>query len=356
MPQLPGDGPVRTALVGYGSAGRGIHAPLLTATPGLTVTRVATSDPGRAAAARAELPGAQVDQDWDALARHLDEVDLVVLATPNPAHAEQALAAVTSGTAVVVDKPLALGAREARRVVDAAAGAGVPLTVFQNRRWDASHLLARAVLAGGELGRVLRYEARFERWRPQPKQRWREQLPGAAGGGLLLDLQSHLVDGAVDLFGPVATVYAELDAVSTPADDVTFLALRHTGGVVTHLGATSLAGAPGPHLRVLGTGAALVVDQVDDEARMTAPPSAGTEPPGWLVRGADRMPLAPVPGSWTGYYPAVVAWLRGEGPVPVDPRDAVEVLAVLDAARRSATTGSVVDLHDLDLPADEESP
>lgn len=340
------EAPLRTAIVGYGSAGRGIHGPLLAATPDVVVTDVVTSDAERAAAARAAHPGARVHDSFDDLLA-AGRPDLVVLASPHPAHVPQAMAAVQRGIAVVVDKPLALHADEARALVEAAETAGVALTVFQNRRWDAAHLTLRRLLGAGALGSVLRYEARYERWRPVPKRRWREEAPSEQGGGLLLDLQSHLVDGAIDFFGPVVSVYAELAAVTTVADDLTFLALRHASGVTSHLGSTSLAGAPGPRTRVLGTTGCYVAGPVDTD-ESAGPPgwqdvSAGQR--GWLVRGAEQEPVPREPGGWADFYPAVAAWLRGGGPAPVDPGDAVAVLEVLDAARRSAATGETVRLR-----------
>src|ERR671920_1774859 len=193
--------PVRVGLVGYGMAGRGIHAPLLREA-GLEVAVVATSDPGRRSDLAEDIPEAEaVNSAADVLAR-ADRLDVVVLASPTGAHVEQAIAAIDAGLPVVVDKPLATDAAGARRVVEHAERAGVLLTVFQNRRWDAEQLTLRALLDGGRLGEVFRFERRWERWRPQPKSRWRENVTSAEGGGLLLDLQSHLVDSAVQLFGP----------------------------------------------------------------------------------------------------------------------------------------------------------
>ena len=339
------DAPVCTALVGYGFAGRVIHAPLLAATPRLAVTDVVTADPERAAAARAAHPGVTVHPTYDALLA-ATRPDLVVIASPNAAHVPQGLAAVERGIPVVVDKPLAVTAEDGRKLVDAARSAGVPLTVFQNRRWDCEHQTLRHLRDQETLGQLIRYEARFERWRPVPKRRWREELPSAEGGGLLMDLQSHLVDGAVDLFGPVMSVYAELSSVSTVADDVAFLALRHASGVRSHLGATSLAGAPGPRTRVLGTAGTYVVGGVDGEEAITGSSwfDESPEQRGWLVRGEERTPVPARPAGWAGFYPAVVEWLRGGATVPVDPRDAVVVLDVLEAARRSAATGETVSL------------
>ncbi len=193
---------LRVALVGYGMAGREIHAPLLRETAGLRVTHVVTGNAERAEAARAELPGVTVVPSADDVWALADSIDLAVLASPNTAHYEQAVAAIETGTALVVDKPLATDAGHARGVVELAAERAVPLTVFQNRRWDSDHLTARRVLDSGAIGDVIRLEARYERWRPVPKQRWREQLSTDEGGGLLLDLQSHLVDASINLLGP----------------------------------------------------------------------------------------------------------------------------------------------------------
>ena len=337
---------VRTALVGYGMAGREIHAPLLRETRGLRVTHVVTGNAERAEAARAELPGVTVVPTADDVWAVADDIDLAVLASPNAVHRDQAVAAIGTGTAVVVDKPLATDAEQAQQIVDLAADRGVPLTVFQNRRWDSDHLTTRRLLAEGAVGDVIRLELRYERWRPVPKQRWREQLSTDEGGGLLLDLQSHLVDAAIDLLGSVTSVYAELAALSTVGHDVTFVALEHRSGARSHLGATALAGAPGPRLRLLGRDAAYVVAAVDDEVTAYRDLlDLDEDHRGWLVRGDERAPVVREPGSWSDFYPAVVAMVRDGAPPPVDPRDAVAVLDVLDAARRSDRDRVVVSLE-----------
>ena len=334
---------VRVGLVGYGGAGRGFHAPLL-ARAGLDVVLVQTGDPDRAAAARAELPGAAVVPTFEEVLRSAP--DLVVLASPTGAHVEQALACLHAGVPVVVDKPLAVTADDARRVAREAAGAGVPLTVFQNRRWDAEHLVLRELLAGGLLGEVLRFERRWERWRPRPRDRWRETTPAADGGGLLLDLGTHLVDSAVHLLGPVTRVYAELAARTTVAEDDVFLACTHESGVRSHLGALSLSGAPGPRTRVLGTRGAYVATSFEGElSAFTDLADLDTEHAGWLVVGEERRPVRRGQGDAADFYRMVArALLDGTGQpgMPVQPQEAVHVLDVLDAARASAERADVV--------------
>ncbi len=338
---------LRVALVGYGSAGRGIHAPLLAAA-GVPPEVVVTANPQRAALVAADLPAALVVPDLEAALAA--GVDLVVVASPSGVHALNALACVEAGVPAVVDKPLAADARRARDVVERAASRDVAVTVFQNRRWDAENLTLAALLAAGTLGEVHRLERRWERWRPVPKDRWRENATAQGGGGILLDLGPHLVDAALHLFGPVRAVYAETAAWTTPAEDEAFLSLEHVGGVRSHLGASSVAGAPGPRTRVLGSAAAYVVTQFEAEAHAFG---GFDDPPGctgWLVAGEERTAVPTVSGGPGDFYPAVVAALGHADPaarqagMPVDPWDAVATAEVLDAARLSAAEGRVVRL------------
>ncbi|CAM5780121.1 Gfo/Idh/MocA family oxidoreductase [Cellulomonas persica] len=334
---------LRVALVGYGGAGRGIHGRLVRAA-GQQVVAVVTRS--RAAQVHADWPDARAVPDVDALLADLHDVDLVVVASPTGEHAAHVAAALATGVHVLVDKPLATTAQDAAALVERADGR---LTVFQNRRWDPEQLALADVLARDELGRVHRFERRWERFRPQPQDRWKEN--DEVAGGLLLDLGAHLVDSAVQLFGPVRQVYAELAARTAPAVDDVFLAVRHESGVLSHLQAGGLVGAPGPRTRVLGERGAYLVtryegeptpfeafDDVYEEGRRPGEPVHE----GWLVRGAERRPVPAPTGGHHEIYPALAAWVRGEAPAPVDPADAVATARVLDAARRSAQHGEVV--------------
>ncbi len=344
---------LRVGLVGYGGAGRGIHARLLREA-GQSVTHVVTRS--RAAQVEQEWPGAVVVPDVPALLEHAGELDLVVIASPTGEHVAHVLAALEAGVHVLVDKPLATTTADAERLVDASVAAGGRLSVFQNRRWDTEQLALRHLLETGALGPVHRFERRWERFRPEPQHRWKENDPEA--GGLLLDLGAHLVDSAVQLFGPVETVYAELAARTTPAVDDVFLALVHASsdhgpGVISHLQAGALAGAPGPRTRVLGARAAYLVTSFEGEATpfsvLDDAYEEGRRPgepvhEGWLVRGGERTPVPMPTGGHHDVYREVVRWVVDGGPPPVDPADAVRTARVLDAARTSAEEGRVVRL------------
>ncbi len=335
---------IRVALLGYGLAGRVLHRPLVQAVPELALTHVVTADPVRVAQAREDLPGVAVVPDAAALWARSEEYDVVVVATANDTHLPLATAALELGKTTVVDKPLAVTASDAAALVDLAQRLAVPLTVFQNRRWDSDTLTAAALLRDGTLGQVTRLESRFTRFRPEVVRRWREDA--AAGGGVLLDLGAHLVDQAVQLLGPVAQVYAEVATLRAGAlaDDDCFLALAHTGGARSHLWCSLAAPYPGPRLALQGTRAGWAKDDLDGQEeglRAGVPPAP--EPAGrlWTSNGVRALPS--LPGDWAAFYRTLAGGFS-RGTVPVDARDAVQVLQVLEAARRSAASREVVQL------------
>ncbi|GAA3465835.1 Gfo/Idh/MocA family oxidoreductase [Nonomuraea roseola] len=340
---------IRVGLVGYGTAGAVFHAPLIHATPGLRLAAVVTRDPDRAAEVTGRY-GATAVKDADDL---WPRCDLAVIASPNRTHVPLATAALEAGRAVVVDKPLAGTAQEARDLVELAARKRLMLTVFQNRRWDGDFLTLRRLIAEGELGEIYRLESRFERWRPRPKGGWRESGGADEIGGLLYDLGSHLVDQALQLLGPVREVYAESDVrrEGVGADDDSFLALTHDSGARSHLWVSALAAQLGPRFRVLGSAGAYVkysLDPQEDRLRAGATPDEpgfGAEPEErWGRLGTDAAAelVRTEPGSYLDFYQGVAACLTNGSPPPVDPRDVVDALTVIEAARRSAGEHAIV--------------
>ncbi|MER6598696.1 Gfo/Idh/MocA family oxidoreductase [Streptomyces parvus] len=363
--------PLRVALVGYGLAGSVFHAPLVSATDGLVLDTVVTSNEERRAEARAAHPRVRFAASPDELWERADELDLVVIASPNKTHVPLATAALKAGLPVVVDKPIAGTAAEARELAALAEERGLLLSVFQNRRWDNDFRTLAALIADGELGEVQRFESRFERWRPQLKGGWRESGDPDEIGGLLYDLGSHVVDQALVLFGPAVQVYAESDVrrPGAAADDDTFIAITHENGVRSHLYVSATTAQLGPRFRVLGSAAGYVkygLDPQEAALREGLRPVAG-EPWGeeveqmWGRVGSGESaltgggtPVRTLPGDYPAYYAAVAAAIRGTGDNPVTALQAAAALDVLEAARRSAREGVTVTLPG-DLPHEEQS-
>ncbi|MFI5906730.1 Gfo/Idh/MocA family oxidoreductase [Dactylosporangium sp. NPDC051541] len=349
------DTTLRVGLVGYGLAGSVFHAPLISTTDGLSLTAIVTADVSRRASAAERYPGVRVveraEELWSA-----DDLDAVVVATPNRAHVPVARAALEAGLAVVVDKPFTPTAAEGEELAALAAQRGLLLTVYQNRRWDGDFLTARRLVADGAIGRVLRLESRFDRWRPVPKGGWKESGDPADAGGVLWDRGSHLVDQALQLLGPVTEVYAEVHTrrAGLTVDDDVFLALRHDGDVRSHLWISDVAAGPAPRLRLLGDRGAYTkfgLDVQEDAlraGRVPTEPGWGEEPEsayGVLTEYDGRSrPVATEPGAYQDFYAGFAAALRDGAPAPVDVRDSIAVLEVLEAARRSAGERQVVKL------------
>lgn len=341
--------PVRIGLVGFGSGGRHFHAPLIASAQECELVGVVTTSAERQALVAERLPGTATFPDLEALAAAGAEA--VAVSTPADTHVPLTQEALRLGLAVVCDKPFALDARSARETVELAESLGLLVTAYQNRRWDSDFLTVRRLADDGALGELTRFESRFERFRPG-------KAPGAAGGGTLRDLGTHLVDQALVLNGPATSVYAEVHPFQddeAALDDDVFVALTHAGGARSHLWASSRQGAPGPRFRVAGTTGTYVVGGLDgQEARLLAGRSPATDGADWgsepeqswgrLHRGDDGEVVPTARGAWDGFYPAFAAAVRGTAPLPVDPWDAVATATVLDAARASAATGQVVAL------------
>jgi predicted dehydrogenase len=345
MPALARD-TFNVALIGYGLAGACFHAPFIATTDGLRLTTIVTRDPDRRSQASERHPSARLVGDVDDIWRDAGNLHLVVIASPNRTHVPYAEAALDAGLSVVVDKPVASTAAKARSLV-ARTQPGSFLTVFQNRRWDGDFITLRRVLSEERLGRPLRFESRFERWRPELLPTWRQSPDTDDAGGLLYDLGSHLIDQAMLLFGPVSHVYAELDLRRPGAevDDDSFVALTHANGVRSHLFMSVVAAQRGPRFRVLGSRAAFVkygMDVQEDrlkEGQWPDRPDWGEEPAeDWgQIGAADRFERVPTArGAYQDFYAGVVKALRGEAPPPVDPADAAAVLDVIERARRQA--------------------
>ena len=346
---------LRAGLVGYGFAGQTFHAPVLSAVPGLELAAVASSRPHKV---HADWPGVAVVPDAAALVGRSD-IDLVVVATPNAQHHPVAKAALEAGKHVVVDKPFTLDVAEARELELLARRNNRVLAVYQNRRFDADYLTLKDLLASGELGRLVYLESHFDRFRPEVRDRWREQkVPGA---GLWVDLGSHLVDQAVQLFGKPDTLQLDTAALRDGAqvEDYFHAVLRYESGphaplrVVLH--ATTLAAHAAPRYIVHGTRGSYIkcgVDPQEDALRAgQRPPMAewGADPQdGELVvpasdGGEPQRRVWPTrAGNYLEYYAAVRDAILGNGPNPVPPEQAVALMELLDLGARSAAEGKAL--------------
>ena len=338
----------RVGLIGYGLGGSAFHAPLVAATPGLRLAAVVTRDAGRRAEVERRYDGARLVDDVDALWAMAGELDLVVVTSPNVTHVPYARAALEAGLHVVVDKPFAATADEARAIGALAERMGRLAIPFQNRRWDGDFLTVQRLLRDGALGTVHRFESRFERLRATAKPVWTR--PGAAERceGIVYDIGSHLIDQALHLFGPVTDVYAELARrhPEVVVEDEAFVSLTHASGVRSHLYMSAAAAQPGARFSVWGSRAAYVKHGLDGQeaalraGNVPAGDDWGAEPrEQWGTLGAgSEIHLEPTDhGAYPAFYAGVERAIRGAAPPPVRVADAVAYLEVIEAVHRLAS-------------------
>lgn len=341
------------AIVGYGLAGATFHAPLIKTTAGLQVAAIVARSQEKQAQARRDFPNALIIEDYSRLLEQKEtKIDLVVIATPNSEHAPQAKAALECGLAVVVDKPIAVNSQECEELIAISKRQKKLLSVFQNRRWDNDFLTIKELIEKGSLGKILRFESRFERYRPRAKTgAWREKLSAEDGGGLLFDLGSHLIDQATQLFGQPDQIYAETNIrrEGVLSDDDSFVALSFPSGVRAQLWTSAIAAAQGHRFRVLGSEGAYEkygLDPQEDALRAGKTPADqnwGIEPEslsGTLTKYNNgqkiQSVLASVPGSYQNFYAQMRDAMNGLCAVPVAPEDALKNLRIIEAARKTA--------------------
>lgn len=353
-PEPGADQRIRVGVVGFGLAGKVFHCPFIEANPSFSLDFIATNNPNRKEQARFDYPGAEIVADANELLDHADELDLVVLAGPPSTHLGQGLAFLDSGVGLVVDKPFAASVADAEQLIQKAEEVDQPLIVFQNRRWDGDFLTVKKIVADGELGRIYQFESSFEHWAPKVDGKWQDVTPPSLGGGVAFDLGSHLVDQALVLFGPVSDVRSDLRTVRASGgnDDASYIELHHESGVRSRLWMSRVGAQPGPRFRVLGTEGSYVSYGLDGQEPALAsgllPDDddygiAPEETWGTLgISAAGHPAPLKVPterGSYPAFYEGVAAAVHGTGAAPVAPREALEVVRILERIHKE-TLGS----------------
>jgi predicted dehydrogenase len=339
---------VRVGLIGYGYAGKTFHAPLVRSVPGLKLTVVGSSKPD---IVQADLPGVSVCSDMEEVANH-PEIDLLVIASPNESHFPLAAAALRSGKHVVVDKPFTVKLEDARTLVELAEEQGRLLSVFHNRRWDSEVLAAKAMVESGVLGEISHFETHIDRFRPQVRQRWREQT--GPGAGLWFDLGPHLIDQALQLFGLPQTVNASfaIQRKGGQTDDWAHVQLNYKSlRVVLHVMLLASGGVPRSVLHgTLGSWVKFGGDVQEKQLVAGMLPGSdgfGVDPdPGIFYEGATakqtKMPAPAV--NQADYYLGIRDALWGRHPNPVPPSQASAVMSILETSFESGARGQVLSL------------
>jgi scyllo-inositol 2-dehydrogenase (NADP+) len=339
---------INVGLIGFGLAGRAFHAPVISGVPGLRLAAILQRHGSEAAEA---YPGARIVRSLEEFLA-IPNIRLVVIATPNETHYPFARQCLAAGREVVVDKPFTTSLEEAVALVKFAKQSGRLLTVYQNRRCDGDFQAIRQLVAGGALGRIVRFETHYDRFRPQLRATaWREQP--AHGAGILFDLGPHLIDHALLLFGRPDAVTADIriEREGALAADAFDILLHYPHNMRAALGSSMLAAVPRPRFLLFGTQGAFIKQTFDPQennlrrGEIPKDTAWGAEPEeNWgLLTLSDaagtttqrRIPSAT--GDYRDYYANVRDTLLGRATPAVSLQQALDVMQILELARESST-------------------
>lgn len=252
--------PIRTAVIGFGLSARVFHLPFILSSERFQLVGISTSQTQQARQAYSQ---ADIYADAKQLLSQSD-ADLVVITAPNHVHYPLAKQALEQGQHVLIEKPMVIDTGQGHALIELAKKRNLALAPYHNRRWDSDFLTVQKLIQQQRLGDIKVFESSFNRFRPTPRQRWREQdIPGA---GILYDLGPHLIDQALCLFGPPQSVTARVEKIrpGAQADDYFHLQLHYADKeVILHSDPYSCG--PSPRFRIKGTEATYIKDGLDPQ-------------------------------------------------------------------------------------------
>jgi scyllo-inositol 2-dehydrogenase (NADP+) len=337
---------IEVGLIGFGLAGRAFHAPVIRAVPGLHLAAILQRHGNEAAE---KYPDVRIVRSLDELLA-IEEVRLVVIATPNDTHYPFARQCLAAGRDVIVDKPFTTTLEEAKLLVQFARDTGRLLTVYQNRRYDGDFQAIWQLVAQGALGRIVRFETAYDRYRPQLKPgAWRETL--RPGSGILFDIAPHLLDHSAMLFGLPEAITADVrtERENALADDAFDITLHYPKAMRAVLRSSILAAAPRPRFVLFGTQGSFVKQTFDPQennlrhGNIPTDKAWGAEPEeNWgvlTVPAGDTLTQRRIPSAscdYRNYYANVRDAILGRAPLAVTPEWSLKIMRLLELARQSS--------------------
>jgi len=334
---------IKTALVGYGSVGEKMHAPLISVCQGLELVAVVERTNEKS---KVKYPKVQIFKSFEALLAS-DSVDLIVIVTPNEFHFEQAKAALEHGKHVVVDKPVTLNSAQAIELDNLAKERKLVLSVFQNRRWDGDFRTIQKLLKEKILGQIVHFESHFDRFRPNIVDNWREK--DVPGNGITYDLGTHLVDQTLLLLGKPKWVYAEIlkQRQGAMADDFFDITLMYEG-IKARVTASVMMNAVLPKFLVLGDKGSYskygldVQEKAFKAGQIPEGDDWGIEQPeawGTLFLADETVPMPTERGDYRHFYQNIADAISKGSPLSVKMEEAILALKILEAAFLSNSAG-----------------
>ena len=345
---------INIGLIGFGLSGRVFHAPIILSTQGFRISKVYETKDENLKKLKELCPEAQAVSNTEDIFQD-DSIELVVITAPNALHFPLCKRALECNKNVVVEKPFTISTRDADRLIALAGDKEKLLSVYQNRRWDGDYMTIRKLVEEKALGRLVEYQAAWGRFRPQIKDTWKEKE--GSGCGILYDLGSHLIDQAICLFGLPHRIFADLrqQRDGSTANDYFQIILEYED-LRAELKGSMLMKDAGPRYSLYGTEGCFKKFGIDpQEENLKAgklPKDCGQwgqdsqELWGTLLTDKDgteteeRIPT--LDGDYRQFYTKLYDALCNKGKNPVNPKEARNVIRIIELAEESASQGAWV--------------
>ncbi len=342
---------LQVGLASFGMSGKVFHAPLIASTAGMKLKKILERTKQLSAKA---YPDASIVRNFDELLS--DDIDLVIINTPDHTHFDLCKKALEAGKHVVVEKPFVVHSREGNSLISLAKKHKVLLSVFQNRRWDSDFLTLKKVIENNLVGKVVEFESHFDRFRPSIAKGWKEET--STGTGNLYNLGSHLVDQALQLFGNPQYVYAELKKMRkhTKIYDYYDLHLGYPDCKV-RLTSSYLVRELGPRFILHGDKGSFIkygFDTQEEQLKSGMQPSKsefGIEPESThgilnaLSKGNNiRGKIESLKGNYPAYYQDIRDAIQQERKPLVTAEEGNQVIRIIEAAVKSHEQGTRIKL------------
>ncbi len=348
------DNKVKAGLVGWGISAKVFHAPFLKASPHFEVTSVLERHHQQS---KEMFPDATVVAGFDDLLQQ--DVDLVVITTPNDTHYPYAAQALEAGKNVVVEKPFTIHTREALQLINLAKQKNKLLAVYHNRRYVSDYFTIKKILDKKMLGDVHTFEAHYDRYRAEERPTaWREKpFPGS---GILYDLGAHIIDQALTLFGLPKYITAQTKMQRPHARTTDWFEIKLDYGLLeATLKAGMLVREPGPRYLIHGAMGSFIKSGEDpQEAKLRAgemlSDDSGKEPEeiwgllhteinGNIIK--EKVPSEK--GDYGLFYEDVYQTLANGKPFPVKPEQAYNVIKIIELAEESNSSRCTIECEGL---------
>lgn len=331
--------PIKTAVIGYGFSAKTFHLPFIRHLPAFELTAISSSQ-------ETQVKSDYANVEWFSSAEELivnSSAELVIITAPNHVHFELAQQALLNNKHVIIEKPFVTNTEQGEELIALAKQKNLVLSVYHNRRWDGDFLTVKKLIQTGRFGDVRHFESHFDRFRPQVRQRWREQAD--VGGGILFDLGPHLLDQALQLFGVPKAVTAQCLMMRPGSNNIDYFNITlHYPNMIAVLHADLFSAGPNPRFSVRGSEGSFEKVGLDpQEARLIAgerPTKASwsdeiAQHYGTFYNGEKAEIIPTQRGGYQHYFTGVSQAIRENKIAPVTAQDALWNIKLIELAMES---------------------